>query len=185
MKLPERLLLATSNTDKVDEWRERLGLSFDWSALPEVSEDADSYEGNAALKAISAAQHTGRIALGDDSGLEVDAYDGAPGLFTRRWAAERGGWQAALASLCREAAGSRARFCCGLAVAWPDGSVLTALGTTTGVISDMATQGHGLEPCFRADGTDQALCTLEQPLWEEIHYRSRAWRALQEQIKAL
>lgn len=184
MKIPEAILLATNNPDKVAEWRQRTALAFDWEPLPDVEETADSYVGNAMLKAQAAAKLTGRIALGDDAGIEIDAYDGAPGLFTRRWAMQLGGWEEARAVLGREVSGSRARFHCGLALAWPDGTVFCSLGTTTGTIIAATVDGHGLEPCFRADETTVPLPSLSDADWAEIHYRSRAWHALIASVNA-
>lgn len=180
--LPERVLLATGNLDKVEEWRSRTRVPFDWAPLPDVEETEETYEGNAALKALAAARHTNRISLGDDAGIEVDAYQGAPGVQTKRWAMSLGGWEPARQTLVREALGSRASFRCALALAWPDGYVVTALGTSHGVIIAPAGRGHGLEPCFCADGTDLALSIVDDATWERIHYRSLAWRALRERI---
>lgn len=178
--LPDSLLLATGNAEKLSEWQSLLAdapVTLRWQALPEVEEDAPDYEGNAALKALAAARHTGLVALGDDSGLEVDALMGAPGLLTRRWAMERGGWQAARQALAAYA-GSRARFFCGLALAWPEGPALTALGSTEGTIVPPSAAGVGLEPCFLPDGSERPLPMLAGEERQRLHYRARAWQAL-------
>jgi XTP/dITP diphosphohydrolase len=180
MTLPPRILLATGNPDKVDEWRALMassGVACDWQALPDVEETASDYIGNAQLKALAAAQHTGRLSLGDDAGLEVDALGGAPGLWTRRWAMEQGGWQAALDSL-GAVVGSGAQFYCGLALAWPDGRMLTVLGSSRGHIVPPRVPGVGLEPCFQPEGAELPLPALPDELRRQLHYRAVAWREL-------
>ena len=110
-------------------------------------------------------------------GLEVDALGGAPGLMLRPWAEALGGWGAArefLASL----AGSPATYRCGLALAWPDGTVHTSLGTVIGTIVPATVEGSGVEPCFQADGTDQALAALPETEADRIHHRATALRTL-------
>jgi XTP/dITP diphosphohydrolase len=176
VELPERLVLATGNAEKVSELRALLrgvGVEADWVDLPSPEEDGSTYEENAAIKARAAVAATGRAALGDDAGLEVDALGGAPGLETRRWAESLGGWPAARERL-RDVIGSRARFRCALAIATPDGRVVTALGTTEGVIVPSTGEGVGLEPCFRADGTAVPLPSLTPEERGRVHYRAKA-----------
>lgn len=184
---PRKVVLATGNADKVIELRALLARhgidGFTWEGLPEVVEDADTYEGNAASKAASAAAATGLPALGDDAGLEVHAWGGAPGLETRRWAERVGGWQAARERLAAEA-GGRATFRCALAVAWPAGIVVAALGSVDGALVPPTGEGHGLEPCFVADGTDAPLPQLSTADRDRVHHRVRALAALGARIEA-
>lgn len=195
-RFPRKLVLATGNPDKLVELRALLARhgidGFAWEGLPDVVEDADTYEGNAALKATSAAAVTRMPALGDDAGLEVHAWGGRPGLETRRWAEQLGGWDAARARVGAEA-GGRATFRCALAVAWPagfagpghrGGAVVTALGSTEGALVAARSEGHGLEPCFVADGTDAALPRLSIADRDRVHHRVRALNALGALIEA-
>lgn len=178
--IPGRLVLATGNAEKVAELRSLLaplGVALQWRRLPSPVEDGHTYEENAAIKARAAAAATGVPALGDDAGLEVDALGGAPGLDTRPWADALGGWSAARAALAAHA-GSAARFRCALALAWPDGTVRTALGTTEGEIVAAAGPGVGLEPCFVARGTDRPLSAVDPETRARVHYRVAALRAL-------
>ncbi|MEQ1501347.1 MAG: non-canonical purine NTP pyrophosphatase [Myxococcota bacterium] len=181
MTLPPRLVVATGNPGKVAELAALLtgvGVIVDWRpSLPSPPEDTTSYAGNAVIKALAAARATGEPAIGDDSGVEVEALGGAPGLDTRPWAEALGGWNAARAALA-QVAGSRATFRCALAVGWPDGTVRTADGAARGVIVPATGDGVGLEPCFVVDGTDRPLAALAPEVRDRVHHRSVAFRAL-------
>ncbi len=167
MTLPSELLAATSNPHKLDEIRAVLAplgvrvLSLDDAGaggLPEPDENADTFAGNAAIKAISYAKATGRVCLADDSGLEVDALAGAPGVYSARYAgvgdtrAERDAANNAklldaLADVPDEA--RTARFVCAMCVADPDGTVVaTSRGTFDGVIgrAPRGDNGFGYDP---------------------------------------
>lgn len=176
MRLPPRLVLATGNREKRAEWRARLpGIEVVDARLPSPVEDAADYVGNARIKAVAASRATGLPALGDDVGLEVDAMGGRPGLETRRWAESLGGWGPARAALAR-VAGSSATYACGLALAWPDGRVIEALGAVRGTITAPRGDGPGLEPCFVPDGEARTLAELGAA--HPRHHRSIALRAL-------
>lgn len=174
------LVLATGNPGKIAELGrllEKHGITSEHRDLPSPEEDAPTYEGNAALKAVAAARLTGLPSLGDDVGLEVEALGGAPGLVLRPWAEALGGWEEArqfLGSL----AGSRATYRCGLALAEPDGTVRTALGSVTGTIVPPTVDGFGVEPCFQADGTDVSLAALPPDERDRVHHRALALKAL-------
>lgn len=174
MNLPRRLALATGNADKRAEWARRLpGIELVEVDLPSPVEDAADYVGNALIKARAAAAATGLPALGDDVGLEVDALGGRPGLETRRWAEALGGWVAARSAL---PVGSGATYACGLALAWPDGTVQTALGTVRGLIVPARGEGPGFEPCFVPEGDARTLAELGPS--DPSHHRSRALTGL-------
>ena len=181
------VVIATGNPEKFEEWTEILADSA-FSPVrylgPSPDEDAPDYEGNAAIKAMAAAQHTGRLALGDDSGVAIEALMGGPGLFTRRWAEERGGFAAARREVARVALGSPAVFSCGLGWAEPDGWVVTVLGETSGRIVSPEVSGHGLEPCFAPEELDVALPALPHDVRARVHYRLRAWAKLVAVISA-
>ncbi|HHO49558.1 MAG TPA: non-canonical purine NTP pyrophosphatase [Deltaproteobacteria bacterium] len=152
MSLPSPLLVATSNAGKLAEWRILLGgLGIELRPWPgrAPEEDAGSVEGNARIKALSAARQAGVPALGDDVGLWVEALLGAPGLELRRWADALGGWGPAKQALQAQADGSAATYRCGVALAWPDGATLTAVGVLEGRIAEGLGPGPGLQPCFR------------------------------------
>ncbi len=125
--LPPELLVATHNAGKLAEWRtllSPLGVTVrtpDETGAPEPEETEETYRGNALLKAQAAAEHTGLPALADDTGFEVDALDGLPGVRSARWASAHGGHPKALAELWRQAGGpSGARMVCAVALVTED-----------------------------------------------------------------
>ncbi|MEO0602497.1 MAG: non-canonical purine NTP pyrophosphatase [Myxococcota bacterium] len=182
-----RVVLATGNAEKREEWTVLLADSpyalvrYDG---PSPEEDATDYEGNAAIKAVAAMRATGLPALGDDTGIEIDALNGGPGLFSKQYAEERGGWPAARRDVARTALGSRALFVTGLAWAEPDGTVITVRGESTGRIVAPVDPGVGLEPTFAPDGFERSISGLTGEDRARVHYRVRAWEALLEKLSA-
>lgn len=125
--LPQQLLVATHNPGKLAEWHSLLlplGVTILTPAetgTPEPEETEDTYRGNALLKARAAAEHSGLGALADDTGFEVDALGGLPGVRSARWASAHGGHPNALGELWRRAAGpSSARMVCAVALVIDD-----------------------------------------------------------------
>ncbi len=182
-----RVVIATRNPGKLAEWQAMLaGTRFEpvpWDGLS-PDEDADTYEGNALLKATAACRETRTTALGDDVGIAIEALHGGPGLNTRRWAEEHGGFAAARRDVARTALDSPAIYRCGLAWVEPGGRVLTALGEVHGRIVDPVVAGAGFEPCFAPDGATRALASLTGEERAVHHHRERAWRALLAQLTA-
>jgi len=140
VKLPPQLLVATHNPGKLAEWRlllEPWGVELVTPkdrGLPEPEETQTSYRGNARLKAVAAAAHTGMPALADDTGFEADALDGAPGVLTAPWADAHGGYPAALQRLIEQAgAGTPARLVCAVALSMNDDTVV-AQASIEGVV---------------------------------------------------
>ena len=163
--IPQRLVLATANRGKVVElgelvagWGPVTVIGLD--AFPDVScpeETGETYEENAVAKASAVAKGTGQPALGDDSGLEVEALGGAPGVHSARWAGESATDDDRIAKLLAAlrtvaAPGRGARFRCVVALAWPDGRVVTAAGDCAGTIAlaPAGTSGFGYDPVFIA-----------------------------------
>src|SRR6185436_8028076 len=124
-----RLVVATHNPGKARELAEILDGRFPLTAagelgLPEPEETEATFQGNALLKARAAADASGMIALADDSGLSVKALDGAPGIYSARWAGPTKDFTVAMKKVHREMGKAPARsaaFICALAVGWPDG----------------------------------------------------------------
>ena len=186
----KELLLATHNAGKLEEVAhllEPFGIKVRSAAefdLPEPDETETTFVGNARIKAHAAARSTGLPALADDSGIEVDALDKAPGVYTADWAETSAGrdFNMAMTKVQQEldaikAAEPRtARFCCTLVLAWPDGHDEVFPGTVEGrVIWPMrGHQGHGYDPVFLPDGYDQTFGEMDR--WEknEISHRGRA-----------
>lgn len=192
--LPARLVLATANPGKVAELRalvEEWG-SVEVRALPEVAsvslpeETGATYLDNAVTKARSVAAATGWPALGDDSGLEVLALGGEPGVRSARWAATDAARIARLLGALAGVEDRRASFVSVVALAWPDGRVETAEGRCAGVIAaaPVGEGGFGYDPVFvSADlGKTFAEATAEDKA--RVSHRARAVRALGARLRA-
>ena len=184
-----RLLLATTNRGKADEFRHLLPpeltvVSLADVGLPAPAEDGTSFAEIAAAKAIHAAQNTGLLALADDSGLEVDALGGEPGIRSARYAGD-GATDAAnrtrLLDALRDVPPGRrsARFRCAIAVAEPDGVILTAEGICEGTIATGAIgdQGFGYDPVF-ALPEGRTMAQLDPAEKNRRSHRARAFAAI-------
>ena len=190
----DRLLVATHNRGKLEEIAALLapyGVTLTSNAdhgLPEPAETEETFVGNARIKAHAAARATGLPALADDSGIEVAALGGAPGVHTADWAETPAGrdfglamartWEALNAVHAPEP--RLARFCCTLVLAWPDGHDEVFEGHVAGRIvwPGRGTQGHGYDPIFQPDG--YAVTFGEMDRWEKnrISHRAEAFRKL-------
>ncbi len=183
------LLIATRNAHKLEEIRAILELpgievvgvdAFD--DLPEVEEDRDTFEGNATKKAVELAAASGIMTLADDSGLEVDALDGAPGVYSARYAGEPSNDKAnndkLLAALDGVTART-ARFRCAIALATPEGISETVDGRCEGRIgfAPKGDQGFGYDPLFIPDGHDQTFGQLDSDVKHSISHRGAALAA--------
>ncbi|HKJ25113.1 MAG TPA: RdgB/HAM1 family non-canonical purine NTP pyrophosphatase [Myxococcota bacterium] len=185
-----QVVLATGNAGKLREVRALLaGLCevVGLDAFPEVSlpEEGDDYRDNAIEKARAAARETGLPALGDDSGLEVDALDGGPGPRSARYggasldaAGRNARLLAALSRVTPEARG--ARFYCVAAVAGPDGALETAEGECRGRILEAprGEAGFGYDPIFQPEGHDASMAELPEAEKNRLSHRGRAIAAL-------
>jgi len=184
-----KLLVATNNLGKVREYEELLaGLPFEVTfpaqegiAL-EVEESGATFEENARLKALAYARASGLPTLADDSGLEVDALGGAPGVRSARYAGPGASdvdrYQKLLDALAGVPEDQRtARFCCVVALAWPDGTVHTAEGRCEGQIgwAPRGEHGFGYDPVFIVDGFGGlTMAELEPEVKNRISHRARA-----------
>ena len=186
---PVRLLVATRNAHKLAEIRAIL----DWPGvalvgadevpgLPEVEEDALTFEGNALKKARTLRDASGLWTLADDSGLEVDVLGGAPGVFSARYAGEPTDHAANNHKLLAALDGAEnrsARFRCVLALAAPDGREWTISGSVEGriALSPSGTEGFGYDPLFIPDGYDQPFAAMPAQVKNSISHRARALAA--------
>lgn len=184
------LVLASANPDKAAEIREILGDGVRClprpPEVPDVVEDAPDLVGNARLKAVAICEASGRAAVADDTGLEVDALGGAPGVFSARFAGEHATYADNVAKLLREMegvpAGKRtARFRTVALVRHPDGRELVAEGSCSGHIAETPAGSHGFgyDPLFIPDEGDGRTFAEMAP--EEKHalsHRGRAFRSL-------
>jgi XTP/dITP diphosphohydrolase len=192
----DRLVVASHNKGKVWEIKQLLqpygldAVSASELDLAEPEETETTFKGNARLKAVAAATASGLPALADDSGLEVDILDGAPGIYSARWAgaakdfsfamkrvaeeiAAKGGWDAAVK------APPRANFMCALCLAWPDGTTEIYTGQVFGhlVTPPRGGNGFGYDPMFVADKHDVTFGEMEPQAKYAISHRTRAFAA--------
>ncbi len=182
------LLIATRNRHKLEEIRAILSLpgltlvgADDRPGLPEVEEDAGTFEGNARKKAQTLAQAGGCWTLADDSGLEVAALNGAPGVYSARYAGPEADTAANNAKLLQALSGvadRRACFRCVLALAAPDGRVWTVEGRCAGRILEAprGREGFGYDPLFMPDAYVQTFAELGAAEKNTISHRAVALR---------
>lgn len=183
-----QLVCASANPDKVAEIAEILGGVVDLlprpAEVPDVVEDADTLAGNARLKAIAICDATGLPAVADDTGLEVAALGGAPGVYAARWAGEGCTYADNRAKLLGELDGSadrRAAFRTCVLVRWPDGSELVVEGVCSGTIAtaERGERGFGYDALFVPDeGDGRTFAEMSAGEKHVISHRGRALRNL-------
>ncbi len=182
-----KLVIATKNEGKKREIEALLRdmpidifALTDFPEVPDVEEDADTLEGNAKKKALASHAHFNMAALADDTGLEVAALDGRPGVYSARYAGEDGNAQANRALLCKELKGERnrsARF--RTVMAFMDGDEVHYFeGVCDGRILDheVGTGGFGYDPLFIPDGYEQTFAEMPASTKNGISHRGRALR---------
>ena len=189
------LVCASANPDKVAEMAEVLAGHAVLLPRPEgvgdVAEDADDLTGNARLKAQAVCQFAGAAALADDTGLEVDALGGAPGVHSARYAGPDAGYADNLARLMADMQAvpppqRTARFRSVVMVCFPDGSELAAEGVVEGVITvePRGTGGFGYDPVFApAEGGGRTFAEMGAAAKNSLSHRARALRALLELLR--
>jgi XTP/dITP diphosphohydrolase len=187
------ILIATQNQGKLVELREMLAGSpieiatlADFPEVPEVVESGSTFAENARLKAAGYAISTSLNALADDSGLEVDALDGRPGVLSAHYGGNGTSFPEKMALLLGELestgdAKRRARFVCHIAVTDPNGNVVhEAEGICEGVIAHepRGDSGFGYDPIFIPNGYELTFGELPTSVKQEISHRSRAFRPI-------
>ncbi len=180
------IVLATGNQGKVKEFRKMLkdypidlrGLK-DFGPIPEVEEDGETFDDNAFKKALFTAKVLGLPAISDDSGLVVEALDGAPGVFSARYAGENASDQENIVKLLQDMKGKsnrKAAFQCVISIAVPSGPALTYEGRCEGVITEevCGDGGFGYDPVFFCPELDKtfAECSMEEK--NRVSHRGKA-----------
>jgi XTP/dITP diphosphohydrolase len=189
-----RLVVASHNQGKVREINDLIrpfgveAVSAGELNLPEPEETGLTFADNAILKADAAAQASGLVALSDDSGLVVEALDGAPGVHSARWAGPERDFALAMRNIEEklQAAGAtapdqrRAHFACALCVAWPDGQHEVFIGRVDGhlVWPPRGHQGFGYDPVFQPDGHGITFGEMEPQDKHRISHRADAFNKL-------
>jgi XTP/dITP diphosphohydrolase len=188
---PPELVLATRNPHKIREMSELLadsGITVlsvgDFPDVPDVVEDGATLEENAVKKAATVAAATGHPALADDTGLEVDALGGAPGVLSARYAGPRATYADNNRKLLGALAGvppprRRATFRCVVALAVPGAAVRTVEGSTAGVILEAprGEAGFGYDPVFQPDGFARTYAEMDASAKNAVSHRGKAVRA--------
>ncbi|MBL1147893.1 MAG: RdgB/HAM1 family non-canonical purine NTP pyrophosphatase [Pseudomonadota bacterium] len=189
-RLEDSLVIATHNHGKLREIRDLIGARIpDIQAagdlgLDDPEETGTTFEENAALKALAAAKATGLPALADDSGLEVQALGGDPGIYSARWAENENGsrdfdygmrliWEKL-----KDEQNHRARFISVLALAFPDGQVFYTEGTVEGEIvwPPRGKNGFGYDPIFQPDGEARTFGEMDADEKHSLSHRAKALR---------
>ena len=188
-----RLIVASHNKGKAREIAALLGplgieaVSAAALGLAEPEETGDTFEANAALKARAAALASGEPALADDSGLVVPALDGAPGIYSARWAGPGKDFRMAMARIESELTargcapvGAAAYFVCALSLGWPDGHCETLEGRVDGTLTfpPRGAHGFGYDPIFVADGQARTFGEMPPEEKQPLTHRARAFEQL-------
>ncbi len=188
------LVLATQHPGKLREFREllaslvagtgaRLASPTDIGPALDVEETGSTYAENASFKALALAQISGRVALGDDSGLEVATLNGAPGLYSARFAGPGASDADRRRKLLRELSQAPpprlARFVCAIAVAQPDGTVRLFEGECRGevALAENGSGGFGYDPIFYVPEYGATMAALPREVKNTISHRARAVQA--------
>ncbi len=188
-----KILVASGNLHKIREMQGILaphGITLlspqEAGGIPKVVEDGASFAENAIKKALETARATGRTVLADDSGLEVEALNGEPGIYSARYAGEGGNDGRNLQKLLQKLQNCdnrKARFVCVIAVATPDGLIGTAEGEIRGQItcSPAGSGGFGYDPVFIPDGFENTFAELSEDCKNQLSHRARALQAALQQ----
>ncbi|MCK1650748.1 RdgB/HAM1 family non-canonical purine NTP pyrophosphatase [Bradyrhizobium sp. 149] len=202
-RITGKLVIATHNPGKLAEMKELLApygidaVSAGELGLPEPDETGTDFRSNAAIKAIAAAQATKLPSFADDSGIVVDALDGAPGIYSARWAGPNKDFAAAMAQIERllqergatTPAKRKAHFVSALCVAWPDDHLEEVEARVDGTLvwPPRGTAGFGYDPMFLPDGHSRTFGEMESiekhglpPLGLGLSHRARAFVKLAE-----
>lgn len=192
---PGRLIAATHNKGKVRELTDLFSdigftaISAADLGLPEPDETADTFRGNAELKALAAAKASGEPALADDSGLACDGLSGAPGIYSARWAGPEKDFRLAMQKVedglkaetsAEGEVDKRASFVCVLSLAWPDGHVESFEGILRGqlVFPPRGDKGFGYDPIFVPEGETETFGEIDPAKKHAMSHRAIAFAKL-------
>lgn len=194
--MKNKIVFATGNKGKVKEIQEILkDLNYEVLTMKEagieieIEENGKTYEENALIKARSVAQHTDAIVMADDSGLEVDAMDRAPGVFSARFMGEDTSYRIKNAEIIRrlegkEGAERSARFVCAIAAVFPDKSEVTTRATIEGQIGfkEQGENGFGYDPIFYVPEFGKTTAQLSPEEKNQVSHRGKALRLMKEEL---
>ena len=197
--MTQKLVIASRNDHKIQEMRrilEQVGLDIElvgtaeFPDLPDVEETGSTFATNAMLKARAVSEFTGLPAVGDDSGLCVDALNGMPGILSARWSGTHGNDQAnlelLLAQISQVPSDRRgASFICAAAYVHPDGTEFVVEGQMSGTLIEapVGINGFGYDPIFVPQGHQITSAQMSAELKDSISHRGKALTALADQLK--
>ncbi len=195
----ERIIFATGNEDKMREIRMILAdlnipiVSMKEAGISaEIEENGDSFEANAVIKAKAVMELSDEVVLADDSGLQIDYLDGAPGIYSARFMGEDTSYDVKNTALLKKLEGvpdekRTARFVCAIACALPDGRVLTSLGTMEGRIGYeiKGENGFGYDPIFFLPEYGCTSAEIPPEKKNELSHRGKALRAMKAELEKL
>ena len=198
------IVIASHNEGKVREFRELLApFGFNVRSarelnLPEPEETGTTFEENAELKAVAASRASGLLALADDSGLVVPALDGAPGVYSARWAGESKDFGIAMARVEQElkdrgttATGTKAYFVCVLSLAYPIDTVSDMRGEIRNIRGEVhgsltfpprGSKGFGYDPIFVPDGYAQTFGQINPEVKNHMSHRAKAFQNMRDYL---
>lgn len=193
----KRIIFATTNKDKVREVKMMLeGFDVELCTMKEagvdvdIVEDGTTFEENAIIKAKTIMEMTAEIALADDSGLEVDYMDGAPGIYSARFLGEDTSYDVKnnyIIDKLKDAKGSErsARFVCAMVAAFPNGDIETCRGTIEGVIAyeQKGTNGFGYDPIVYVPEYEMTTGEMAPELKNSISHRGKALEQMKEVLR--
>lgn len=188
----KKIIIATKNKGKAKDFEALFGpLGYEVLTLHDVANDMDveetgtTFEENALLKATALANHLQTMVIADDSGLEIDALDGRPGIYSARYAGEEKSDEANIDKVLEELKDIKesertARFVCAIAVAFPKGDPFTVRGTCEGVIAQerKGTNGFGYDPIFFVPAENKMMAELSAEEKGAISHRGNALQLL-------
>ena len=191
-----RLIIATGNEDKVREIDEILeGTGFEAISMkqagfnPDIVEDGTTFEENALKKAMAVHELSGEYVMADDSGLCIDALDGAPGIYSARFCGENSTYEEKFRKIFEMLADvpedkRTAQFVCAIAVVKPDGTSFTVRGECRGVLHEkpVGENGFGYDPIFYVPEFGMTTAQMEPEVKNSISHRGRALRAMVEKL---
>lgn len=192
-----KIIFATGNENKMKEIRQILGdmdveiLSMKQAGISaDIVEDGKTFEENAVIKARAIAELTQEIVLADDSGLEIDYINKEPGIYSARYMGEDTSYHIKNQNLIERLKDAKeeertARFVCAIAAAFPNGEVLTTIGTIEGRIAheEKGENGFGYDPIFYVPEFGCTTAELSEAAKNEISHRGNALRAMKEKLK--
>ena len=193
----ETIIFATKNKGKIKEINEILAdmdvnvISMEEAGITiDVVEDGKTFEENAMKKAVQVMEIGGKITLSDDSGLEIDYMDKAPGIYSARFMGEDTPYEVKNANLLERLKGVEkekrtARFVCAIAAVLPNKEVLTTRGTIEGYIGEkpVGKNGFGYDPIFYVEEYGYSTAELSMEQKNELSHRGKALRAVKEELK--